>query len=394
MAYSDNNDEFLSGFSTHIDELFFPEEENYRSATVLQQKTIDQVDHDFRPCESTAKQQIETVDVFPTLQLVDLTFSLLKCCTSDPIAELWTSVLSFFANCPLVDYEVNSEAKVLYGNCYKTIQDCSFLVSVATLKNDEEKRSVVDVQRLSGDAFLLQELFEEMKSELRQTVFLEEDGEDNYDEASSSDEEDSEDDEYAFSNCENVSQFPDLENEILRFENDLGLLKMMLNNYEKTHLEEKNYYMSMLAHTSHQEDNKSLMLGETYVDKVKTMICSQLEASKDCSNATLIRNTCVLLNNLVEDMEVDNRMLTALVKTIGEWCPGKQNTGKYIGYLQSSSQVMFIIDQIMAKVMKINQNSEEKIVEIMYQELEENEMICTYAQENLLEDLGKLFTKL
>merc|ERR1719300_2001338 len=58
-------------------------------------------------------------------------------------------------------------------------------------------------------------------------------------------------------------------------------------------------------------------------------------------------------------------MLTALVKTMGEWCPGKENNGKYIGYLQSSRQVMLTIDQILAKVMKINQNSEEKIVKTM-----------------------------
>jgi len=394
MAFSDNNDEYLSGFSTNLDELYYPVEENYRSATVLQQKTIDQVDQNNRPFESTTKQQVEKVDVFPTLQLVDLTFSLLKCFTSDSPTQLWGSILSFFANCPLVDFEVNHEAKVLYGNYYQTIRDCSFLVSVGNLKDDEEKRSVLDVQRLAGDAFLLQELFEEMKSELRQTVFLEE--EDDDDEASSSDEEDSEDDEYAFSKFEDVSNtslFPDLENEIIRFENDLGLLKMILN-YESVHLEERNYYMSILAHTSQIEDNKTLMLGEAYVDKVKKLICSQLEASKDRSNATLIRNTCVFLNNLAEDMEVDNRMLTALVKTMGEWCPGKENNGKYIGYLQSSRQVMLTIDQILAKVMKINQHSEEKIVKIMYQELEENEMICTYARENSLEDLIKLFSKL
>lgn len=93
-------------------------------------------------------------------------------------------------------------------------------------------------------------------------------------------------------------------------------------------------------------------------------------------------------------MEVDNRILTAVVKAMGEWCPGQENTGKYIGYLQSSSQVMLLIDQILAKVMKNNPKSEEEIVKMMYQELEENEMICTYTQENSLEDLRKLLTKL
>lgn len=274
MASGGNNDEFLCGPSTRIDALFFTEEDNYRSATVLQQKATDQVNQDIRPFEST-KQQVKTVDDFPTLQPVDLTFSLLKCYTTDSPAHLWTSVLSFFANCPLVDFEVNSETKALFGNCYKNMQVCLFLVSVATLEEDEQKKSVVDVKRLAGDAFLLQELFEEMKSELRETVFLEEKEDDDYDEASSSEEVDSEDEECAFpffEDVSNTSEVPDFENEIIRFENDLGLLDMMLNNYDDVHLEEKNHFMSMLAHTSQVEDNKSLMVKETYVDKVKQLI--------------------------------------------------------------------------------------------------------------------------
>lgn len=390
MATGGDNESYLCSQTQQIDDLFnFEEEVNYRSGTAfkVQEKNHFGTSHSAQP-KSTSEAK---VDEFPTFSLFHLTFSLLQCTTSDPATNLWEAVQMFFDDRESVDIETNSDAKVLFGNFYQTPRDCSFLVSVAKVENSEQ--SMVDVTRLSGDAFLLHGLFEEMKDHLREMVFLTEEEDD--EESDSEDEEEMGEYEFGFE-TEEVKESLDFEDNILQFENDKGLLYMMINNFESVHLDEKNYYMSLLAHSSQREDNKCLMLEGENAQKVKDLVCNTLETSKDSSNATLIRNTLVFLNNLVGHLKFDDDILIPVVKAMGDWCPGHKDNGQVIGYLQSSRQVMIEIDEILSKVMENNEISHEDVTKIVSQELEELQttIVCRFAQQGTMDFKSQFFKTL
>lgn len=391
MATGGDNDSYLCSQTQQIDDLFnFEEEVNYRSGTAfkIQEKNHFETSHPV-PHKVTSEAK---VDEFPTLSLFHLTFSLLQCTTSDPTTNLWEAVQMFFDERESVDVETNSDAKVLFGNFYQTPRDCSFLVSVAKVENSEQ--SIVDVTRLNGDAFLLHGLFEEMKDHLREMVFLTE--EDDDEDSDSEDEEEMGEYEFGFETEEEVKESLDFEDNILQFENDKGLLYMMLNNFDSVHLDEKNYHMSLLAHSSQREDNKCLMLEGESAQKVKDLVCNTLQTPKDSSNATLIRNTLVFLNNLVGHLKLDDDILIAVVKAMGDWCPGHEDNGQVIGYLQSSRQVMIEIDEILSKVMENNEISHEDVTKIVSQELEELQtiIVCRFAQQGSLDFRSQFFKKL
>merc|ERR1712156_689711 len=102
-----------------------------------------------------------------------------------------------------------------------------------------------------GDAFILSEFFKKMKEHLstEEEFDLEE-------------EEDSEefDDDFGFGmedDEEDGFELPDFDNPMMEFEYDPELLYMMIDDFHNTHLQEKNYFMSMLSHNAVRKENRS-----------------------------------------------------------------------------------------------------------------------------------------
>lgn len=360
--------------NSRLDRLFKARHDNYKAGTSFKSDAI-------YPQKNIFQNKIYTKDeAFPTYTSQDLSFSLQHCCTIVPAEELWDGVTNFFDQSQFTDTETNSESKVIFGNYYKTPEDCTFLATVAKL--EEGERSVVDIRRLKGNAFILTELVENMKDYLREVediTILDDDDEDFSDD-------DSEEFLEENNNKNEIEgyELPNFEDCILEFEYDPELLHMMIDDFEKTHLENKNYSMSMLAHTSERKQNRELMLEGQWLEKVKKLVFNQLKSGKDLSDATLTRNTCVFLKNLVEDMEVDVECLNFVVKAMAEWCPGNEDSGRYIGCLQSSHQAMVEIDQIFAKIIKSGSFSEEFIANIIKEQLTKSELerVCLFEFES------------
>merc|ERR1711879_614702 len=218
-----------------------------------------------------------------------------------------------------VDSEVNEAAKVVYGNFYQQSQKCSFAATVAKMGDN----CVVDVRRMYGDAFLLKTYFDLLKKFLIERELVENDKEDN------------DDDDLNL-------VLPDLDphNTMMEFEYDTKFLHMMINGFTDTHMEEQSYFMGLLAYNAGRQMNRTLMLDEKVKDQMKNLLQEQLQKKKDYSNASITRDTSVLLKNLACDMEIDTELIQAASKAVGEWCPGK-NSGRRIGELQGSRQALF-----------------------------------------------------
>lgn len=308
-------------------------------------------------------------------------FASLYCFASVAPLVLWTHLKQFFEDTPHVDPEVNEEARVVFGNFYQTPQKCSFLASVAQTKDSNE--SVLDVRRLEGDAFLLNDFFKILqkhlvdldlvtaKDEDDDDIFGDEDDDDDYEDLFMSD---GEEDGFGL-------ELPDLDphQTMMEFEYDPDMLYSMITDFKDTHMEEKNYFMSMLSHNAMRPENRNLMLDEKMHGQIKELIETQLKEKKDYSNASLTRNTCLLLKNLACEMEVDNETVKAATEAMGEWCPGK-NAGRVrdklpfiknderffnIGELQGSRQSMIEISEFFSHLIEHKQFSELDLLTIM-----------------------------
>jgi len=182
----------------------------------------------------------------------------------------------------------------------------------------------------------------------------------------------------------------------IEFQYDPEFFNMMINDFETTYLENKNYTMSIFACASESKENREFMLNGKWLEKIKNLICKQLENGKDLGDATLTRNTCVFLKNLLEDMEIDRETLVCVVKAMSEWCPGQKDCGRQIGYLNSSRQVMVEADQIFAKIIENSIFSNEDIEEILTTNLTCTELkeIEDFASNCCLEFQSKFFAQL
>lgn len=296
---------------------------------------------------------------FSTFTFGELKLCVLHLCTNASAESLWNAVERFFDESPCVDTEVHSQSKVIYGNYYQNPQNCSFLAEVGELEDGEQR--VLSVRRLGGDAFALTGLFEKLKTYLESEDFDFEEDE------NSESEVDSDDEEYFEKLEENDEILDDFEEDTceIDFQYDPELLNMMINDFETSYLDNKNYTMSIFAHASESKQNRDFMLKGQWLEKIKKLICKQLENGKDFGDATLTRNTCVFLKNLLEDMEIDRETLVCVVKAMSEWCPGQKDCGRQIGYLHSSRQVMVEADQIFAKIVENSIFSDEDVEEII-----------------------------
>lgn len=312
---------------------------------------------------------------FPSYSQADLS-TLHLFCSVAPVV-VFSQLKQFFEDTPNVDPEVNEDQKVVFGNYYarESPQICSFLASVGKMKDSTE--SVLDVRRLDGDAFLLNDFFKMLKNHLVEKELAKPDIFDDDDEEDDEDDlwgDDDEDDDLAFDDGEEEMrlEIPSLDPHkiMMEFEYDPEMLYMMISDFKDTHLEEKNYFMSMLSHNAVRAENRNLMLDEKMHDQVKELIEIQLKTpKKDCASASLTRNTCVFLKNLTTDMEVDDVTVKAASQAIGEWCPGRKDDGSAIGELQGSRQCMIEISEVFQYLIDGGKYSEETILNILSETL-------------------------
>jgi len=322
-----------------------------------------QVVRDVAPEKDNSSKKINVESAwFPSYTQIDL--STLYLFSSVAPLVLWNELRQFFEHTPQVDPEVNEESRVVFGNFYDTPQDCSFLASVAQMKDSDE--SVLDLRRLDGDAFLLNEFFKILKNHLVEKEFVKPD-EDDDDEDLFGDGDD--EDFFAFDDGDDGEMglelpFLDPHKTMMEFEYDPEMLHMMVSDFKDTHLEEKNYFMSMLSHNAVREENRKLMLDENMHSQVKELIENQLKEKKDGSSASLMRNTCLFLKNLTCDMEIDDETVKAASEAMGEWCPGR-DAGCSIGNLQGSRQSMIELSEFFQHLIEGGKYSEENILKIM-----------------------------
>jgi len=372
---------YLSATEYAVEDIYGDDEDVYKSGTMLNCTASNENGKSFPPKISPPPVDFQ----FSTFTFEELKLSVLYLCTVCSAEMLWKSVEKFFAESECVDTEVHVDSKLIYGNYYQNPENCSFVAEVGHLEDGEQ--TVLSVRRLGGDAFALTLLFENLKDYLESEDFEFE--EDENSEVDSDDDSDMEEDNKM------VIIEEEKEDCQIEFEYDPDLLNMMINDFETTYLENKNYTMSIFAYASESEANRNFMLKEKWSKRIKTLICKQLEFGKELGDATLTRNTCVFLNNLLEDMEIDHKTLVCVVKAMSEWCPGKKECGRHIGYLQSSRQVMVEADQIFAKIIENNTFSVEKIEKIINANLTcaERKEIEDFVSDSRVEFKSKFFTQ-
>jgi hypothetical protein len=228
---------------------------------------------------------------------------------------------------------------------YKTPEHSTFLACVGVL--EESEQSVFELRGLNGDSFVLAELWQEMKiyfAREKDFVLLNEEMED----------EDDSEDESEDRHVAVTGLTPELKENIIQLECDADLMRVMVDEFEGNYLENKNHHMSTLAHASSSKKNTVYMSNENWGEKILNLIFRQLESDKDKNDARLIRNTCVLLKNLLGDMEIVpetlERIVNALTKVMVEWCPKADKEKNIAGLLRSSQQVFVEADQIFVKL--------------------------------------------
>jgi len=284
--------------------------------------------------------------LFPSYSSQDLTETCFSLCIDESQELVWEASTMFFEESENLDMEVHTSSKTITGTLYKTPEYSTFLACVGVL--EESEQSVFELRGLNGDSFVLAGLWQEMK------IYFAREKDFKIVNDEMEDEDESEDDSEDESNVEVTGLTPELNKNIIQLECDADLMRVMVDEFEVNYLENKNHSMSTLAHASSSKENRVYMLNENWGKKMLELIFRQLEVDKDKIDARLIRNTCILLKNLLADMEIVpetlERIVNAVTKVMVEWCPKADKEKNIVGLLRSSQQVLVEADQIFVKL--------------------------------------------
>lgn len=292
--------------------------------------------------------------------------SLMSCNVSDSMdrKQAFNTLVKVVQDLPNVDPMVDLWA--LMGNVYEHGNYCEFLVGMYEV----EKKPVFDFRRMSGDGFVMDLFFRNVKRKLGKLQGLIVDAQESDGEVF----EDYSDDEMEDDGKESESQEHLSSHGYLQLSYDRNLVSSWIEKCQTRHVEDKNHMMGLMAHNASFPENRKIIVEEGGDNLIK--LCKiQLEES---NHAALVRNTSALVKEITTAMEsFDEEFIAAIFDAINHWVPGNGRKQHSHYEITESRET---VDNLVAALFNLKDMfSEDKIVPIAAN-LERKDVISAYLK--------------
>jgi len=231
-----------------------------------------------------------------------------------------------------VDYVLNNDLLRICGFYYgQKNESCEFLTQVFTNTNEDtgEPQTLVDIRRLFGNSYEAYNYFKTIREVLMANnpefeINLPNDEEQN-------------EDLFADSEDDGATEAPNAK--YLRFEYDPPMVNNLMISLKKNSLQEKLYAMALLSFNSEEPTNRGIILEEGAKEGLSKIISTIFQENK---RGMLLRNTAVLLNNLIDDenFEIADNLVSTMLTTMITWCPTDEPSGNSVYEVNQSRQLV------------------------------------------------------
>lgn len=258
----------------------------------------------------------------PTLRPGEL--SLMHCNLNGDLdfKDMWKDISGNVRNLPNVD--PMKDLWAMMGNVYDHGNYCEFLLGMYEVEN----KPVLDFKRMSGDGFVMDGFFRNVKKSLMEAnkeliIDVEEDDGDDvfedYSDDESVDGKDSEDNAHLTSYG------------YLQLSYDENLVASWIEKIKTRHVEDKNHMMGLMAYNASHNENLEIIVrkgGKDLRDLTRLLL-------EESNSAALVRNTSALVAAVtsVDDCRGDGydaAFIEAIFEAMHYWVPnnGRKNTQK------------------------------------------------------------------
>jgi hypothetical protein len=267
--------------------------------------------------------------------------------------KLWLQACENVLKLNNVDPMVLQKSKKTIGNYYQNGSFCEFLMALYHVRDSEQH--VLDFKRMSGDGFVMDAFYRQMKEPLDQTGKTLNPGTDTDGQTDVDDDEDMFD-EYSSDEDEDET---DVDEEFLRpggylkLAADKNLVVHWMNQVKTRHIEDQNHMMGLMAHNSELEENRKIMLGHLS-EMLKMIILKLLQTA----NAALVRNASVLLHNLMLNVTAEtfpadqkDQLVQAIFQCIQKWVP-QEYKGDHLAPVSQSRETVKYLSMAVASLLR------------------------------------------
>lgn len=258
------------------------------------------------------EQEEESVDFSPTvIRPLEVSLMNLRLKLATNFDQLVTTIDPL----PNMDPMFDLQRKRAIGNFFYHGNHCEFLMAMYITQQNEP---LLDFRRMSGDGFVMDAFFREVKELLHEfTISPVEDGdeEDTFDDYS--------DDETDLSKSVTTDIGELLKNGgFLQLQYDKNVVNNWLEKIGKGHIQDKNYLMGLLAHNSRNPENRAIIISQGAAD---LMDCLERQLRTTDSSA-MIRNAALLTQQvLLDKVEIRLDLVRSMLLAMGRWVPGNRN---------------------------------------------------------------------
>lgn len=285
---------------------------------------VSHMQADFGPSESSSaplgKAQLSSK---PLTTIRKQEQSLMNCSLNSsnniPSEQVWTFVEAVVKSMKNTDPEFNSETKMALGNYYQSGNFCEFQMGM--YKSLETSENLLDFKRMSGDGFVMDNFYREVRKGIRAShpdllmdIDTNEEFEDDmniFDDFTDSEDEGDDD--------EDMSPFLQIGGP-LNLQSDSTVVKQWIDDIQNRHIEDKNHRMGLMAHNASNADNRNIIISEGG-EELKSLV-QKLLANGESPNAALVRNTSVLVHEMSKEVNFEKSMIDAIFEALALWVPG------------------------------------------------------------------------
>lgn len=231
-----------------------------------------------------------------------------------------------------MDPMFDNRRKRAIGNYYFHGNHCEFLMQ---MYNTQENEPLLDFRRMSGDGFVMDTFFREVKDTL--SAFTVTPVEDDADEEDTFDDYSDDDDENATSMASDIGEL--LKNGgFLQLQYDKHVVKNWLKKIRKGHIQDRNYLMGLLAHNSRNSDNRAIIIAQG-AGELLEVLETQLSST---DSAAMARNCSLLLQQIVLDgVNIHRDLAKSVFQALERWVPGNRHT-QTLEVTESREAVLFL----------------------------------------------------
>lgn len=310
----------------------------------------------------------------------------------DNAEELFQNVSKSVQSLPNVDPTVDIWA--IMGNVYDHGNHCEFLVGMYEV----EKQPILDFKRMSGDGFVMDGFYQQVKKKLKETKIIDavEDDDADFDDYSDDFSDDAKDGEEEEDNLTSYGY--------LQLAYDVNIVSSWIEKIKVRHVEDQNHMMGLMAYNASDPTNLEIIVSKGGKN-LKDLTITMLEES---NNAALVRNTTELAKKVTshpacQEHGYDEAFLQAIFSAMQWWVPnnGRKNKQKQTTSFEITEsretvnnlvqtiynlKSIFSDDMIKEKVSKMDDKSKQNIINF----LESKKESKTKAEDFLLHVLKQI----